>query len=96
LARRRLQAAAIAHAAVAAKSDQRITYATSTTNFGWRSGRGPCRHLAVPSDPRALPDEQRYDVPASISGCQFSNDQLPEWIAHEHVAAYSYVVLLTT
>lgn len=48
------------------------------------------RARAVPSpkgvayDKQVLSDERRYDVPTTIIGCEFSSDQLREWIAQGH------------
>lgn len=39
---------------------------------------------AVAPDPQVLTDERRYDVPATIIACEFSSDQLREWIAQGH------------
>jgi pimeloyl-ACP methyl ester carboxylesterase len=39
---------------------------------------------AVASDPQALTDERRYDVPATVIACEFSSDQLQEWISQGH------------
>ena len=36
---------------------------------------------AVASDPQQLSDERRYDVPATIIACEFSSEQIGEWIA---------------
>jgi len=38
---------------------------------------------AVASDPQTLSDERRYDVAATIIACEFSSDQLQEWIARK-------------
>lgn len=38
----------------------------------------------VASDPQALTDERRYEVPATIIACEYSSDQLKEWIAQGH------------
>jgi pimeloyl-ACP methyl ester carboxylesterase len=38
----------------------------------------------VASDPLVLTDERRYDVPATIIACEYSSDQLREWIAQGH------------
>ncbi len=39
---------------------------------------------AVASDPQVLTDERRYEVPATIIACEYSSDQLREWIAQGH------------
>lgn len=39
---------------------------------------------AVATDPQALADERRYDVPATLITCEFSSDQLREWVAQGH------------
>lgn len=39
---------------------------------------------AVASDPQVLTDDRRYDVPATIIACEFSSEQLQEWIAQGH------------
>ena len=39
---------------------------------------------AVAYDPQALADQRRYDVPATIIACEFSSEQLREWIAQGH------------
>jgi pimeloyl-ACP methyl ester carboxylesterase len=36
---------------------------------------------AVASDPQELADERRYDVPATVIACEFSSEQLREWMA---------------
>ena len=38
----------------------------------------------VASDPQVLTDERGYDVPATIIACEFSSDQLHEWIEQGH------------
>ena len=48
------------------------------------------RARAVPSptgvayDPQVLTDERRYEVPSTVIACEFSSDQLREWIAQGH------------
>lgn len=39
---------------------------------------------AVASDPQVLTDERRFDVPITVIACEYSSDQLREWIAKEH------------
>jgi pimeloyl-ACP methyl ester carboxylesterase len=39
---------------------------------------------AVASDPQVLTDDRRYDVPATIIACEFSSEQLQEWIEQGH------------
>jgi pimeloyl-ACP methyl ester carboxylesterase len=39
---------------------------------------------AVAYDPQVLSNDRRYDVPATIIACEFSSDQLKEWIAQGH------------
>ncbi len=36
---------------------------------------------AVASDAQVLGDERRYDVPATVIACEFSSEQIREWIA---------------
>jgi pimeloyl-ACP methyl ester carboxylesterase len=36
---------------------------------------------AVASDPQVLGDERRYDVPLTVIACEFSSDQIREWVA---------------
>lgn len=36
---------------------------------------------AVAADPQVLADARRYDVPATIVCCEFTSDQLREWLA---------------
>jgi pimeloyl-ACP methyl ester carboxylesterase len=49
--------------------------------------RGAFRARAVPEpkavacDPQVLADERRYDVPATIIACEFSSEQLRDWMA---------------
>ncbi|HVB51969.1 MAG TPA: alpha/beta hydrolase [Acidimicrobiales bacterium] len=38
----------------------------------------------VAREPQVLVDRRRYDVPATIIACEYSSDQLREWIAHGH------------
>jgi pimeloyl-ACP methyl ester carboxylesterase len=38
----------------------------------------------VSYDKQELSDERRYDVPATVIACEFSSDQLKEWIAQGH------------
>ncbi len=38
----------------------------------------------VAYDKQVLTDERRLDVPATIIACEYSSDQLREWIAQEH------------
>jgi pimeloyl-ACP methyl ester carboxylesterase len=48
------------------------------------------RARAMPSpkgaayDKQVLTDDRRYDVPTTVIACEFSSDQLREWIAQEH------------
>jgi pimeloyl-ACP methyl ester carboxylesterase len=48
------------------------------------------RARAIPSpvgvayDPQVLTDDRRYDVPSTIIACEFSSDQLREWVAQKH------------
>lgn len=52
--------------------------------------RAAFRARAVPSpaavayDPQVLTDERRYDIPTTVIACEFSSDQLREWIAQRH------------
>ena len=39
---------------------------------------------AVAYDPQVLTDNRRYDVPATIIACEFTSEQLREWIAQEN------------
>ena len=39
---------------------------------------------AVATDQQVLSDERRYDVPATIIACEFSSEQLRDWIAQGH------------
>jgi pimeloyl-ACP methyl ester carboxylesterase len=39
---------------------------------------------AVAYDEQVLTDERRYDVPTTIIACEFSSEQLQEWIAEGH------------
>ena len=39
---------------------------------------------AVASDPQVLTDERRYDVPVTVIACEFSSEQLKEWIEQGH------------
>ena len=34
-------------------------------------------------DPLRLSDDRRYDVPVSVIACEFSTEQLREWMAEE-------------
>lgn len=36
---------------------------------------------AVATDPQVLTDQRRYDVPVTVIACEFSSDQVREWIA---------------
>ncbi|TDE13081.1 alpha/beta fold hydrolase [Jiangella asiatica] len=38
---------------------------------------------AVAYDPQVLTDERRYDIPATIIACEFTGDELREWIAQK-------------
>ncbi|MFI5091760.1 MAG: alpha/beta fold hydrolase, partial [Terriglobales bacterium] len=38
----------------------------------------------VAYDKQVLTDERRFDVPATIIACEYSSEQLREWIAQEH------------
>ena len=52
--------------------------------------RASFRDIAIPvptrvaSDPQELHDPRRYDVPVTIITCEFTSDQLREWIAEGH------------
>jgi pimeloyl-ACP methyl ester carboxylesterase len=52
--------------------------------------RAAFRARAVPEptgvayDRQVLTDERRYEVPATVIACEFSSDQLREWIAQGH------------
>jgi pimeloyl-ACP methyl ester carboxylesterase len=39
---------------------------------------------AVAYDPQVLTDNRRYDVPATIIACEFTSEQLRDWIAQEN------------
>jgi len=39
---------------------------------------------AVSYDKQVLTDERRYDLPATVIACEFSSEQLKEWIAQGH------------
>ena len=39
---------------------------------------------AVAYDKQVLTDERRYDLPATVIACEFSSEQLKEWIAQRH------------
>jgi pimeloyl-ACP methyl ester carboxylesterase len=41
---------------------------------------------AVACDPQVLTDERRYDVTATLIGCEFSGDQVRRWVAEGHPA----------
>ncbi|OMH24197.1 alpha/beta hydrolase [Tersicoccus phoenicis] len=48
------------------------------TQFRARAVPEPAR---VTSDPQRLHDERRFDVPVTVIACEFSGDQLREWVA---------------
>jgi pimeloyl-ACP methyl ester carboxylesterase len=43
--------------------------------------RAVSQPAAVASDTQVLSDQRRYDVPATIIACEFTSEQLREWMA---------------